>query len=129
LLLQEPFILAAFRYVRGWSPALGRLTRLLVDERNEAAIGVFDGTPSDQDILFIYGAGHIPGLLVALERRGYRETARDWFTAHTERIAFSDVFDTAAGVWRWANGRGSGIGGRGSAAGGRRSGAGGRARP
>jgi hypothetical protein len=105
LLLQEPFILAAFRHVRGWSPALGRLTRLLVDERNEAAITVFDGTPADQDILFIYGAGHIPGLLVALERRGYRETGRDWFTAHTERIAFTDMFDTAAGFWRWANGR------------------------
>lgn len=105
LLLQEPFILAAFRQVKGWSPALGRLTKLLVDERNEAAIGVFDGVPADQDILFIYGAGHIPGLLVALERRGYRETGRDWFTAHTERIAFTDMFDAAAGFWRWANGR------------------------
>lgn len=105
LLLQEPFILAAFRQVRGWSPALGRLTRLLVDERNDAAIAVFDSTAPEQEILFIYGAGHIPGLLAALQHRGYRETGRDWFTAHVERIAFTDMFDTAAGLWRWANGR------------------------
>ncbi len=105
LLLQEPFILAAFRHVRGWSPALGRLSRLLVDERNEAAIGVFDGTPQEQDILFIYGAGHIQGLLDALEQRGYRKAGRDWFTAHTERIAYTDVFDAASGIWRWASGR------------------------
>jgi len=103
LLLQEPLILGAFRLVRGWSPALGRLSHLLVDERNEAAIAVFDGTPADKDVLFLYGAGHIAGLQSALEKRGYRVTARDWFTVHTERIALTDLFDTAAGAWRWAN--------------------------
>jgi hypothetical protein len=105
LLLQEPFILSAFKVVRGWSPQLGRLSRLLVDERNEAAIAVFDDTAAEQDILLLYGAGHVPGLLVALERRGYREVARDWFTAHTERIALTDLFDVAAGAWQWASGR------------------------
>ena len=102
LLLQEPFILSTFRLLRGWSPAVGRLSRLLVDERNEAAIAAFDATPQDEDVLLIYGAGHVAGLLVALERRGYRETARDWFTAHTERIGFSDLFDTAADFWKRA---------------------------
>ena len=105
LLLQEPFILSAFRLLRGWSPQLSRLSRLLVDERNEAAIAVFDETPPEQDILFLYGAGHVPGLLVALERRGYREMARDWFTAHSERIALTDLFDVASGAWQWAAGR------------------------
>jgi hypothetical protein len=105
LLLQEPLILGAFRLLRGWSPSLGRLTRLLVDERNEAAIAVFDEQPSDQDILLIYGAGHIAGLMAALELRGYRKVGRDWFTAHTERIAMTDMFDVAADFWRWANGR------------------------
>ena len=103
LLLQEPFILGAFRMLRGWSPALGRLSHLLVDERNEAAMQAFDSTPPEQDILLIYGAGHVAGLLVALERRGYREVARDWFTAHTERIALTDLFDAATGIWRWAS--------------------------
>jgi hypothetical protein len=105
LLLQEPLILTAMRHVRGWSPSIGRLTRLLVDERNEAAIGIFDGTPREQDILFIYGAGHIAGLVEALEQRGYRKAGRDWFTAHTERIAYTDIFDAASGFWRRASGR------------------------
>jgi hypothetical protein len=105
LLLQEPLILTAMRHVRGLSPSIGRLTRLLVDERNEAAIGVFDKTPVEQDILFIYGAGHIAGLVEALEQRGYRKAGRDWFTAHTERIAYTDIFDAASGFWRRASGR------------------------
>jgi len=103
LLLQEPFILSAFKVLRGWSPQLGRLSRLLVDERNEAAMAAFDGAAEEKDILFVYGAGHVPGLLDALRRRGYREEARDWFTAHSERIAMTDLFDTAADAWRWAS--------------------------
>jgi hypothetical protein len=102
LLLQEPLILSAFRLVSGWSPALGRLTTLLVDERNDAAMATFDTTPADRDALLIYGAGHVPGLLAALTRRGYREEARDWFTAHMERIAFTDWFDVAADWWKRA---------------------------
>ena len=105
LLLQEPLILGAFRLLRGWSPAVGRLGNLLVDERNEAALKVFDSTPVEKDILLIYGAGHVPGLLTALERRGYREVARDWFTAHSERIAGSDWLDIAADFWKRANPR------------------------
>ena len=100
LLLQEPLILGAFRLLRGWSPQIGRLSALLVDERNTAALAVFDATPADRDVLLIYGAGHVPGLLVELERRGYRERARDWFTAHTERIALTDWLDVAAAWWK-----------------------------
>jgi hypothetical protein len=103
LLLQEPLILSAFRMVKGWSPALGRLASLLVDERNDAAMAVFDTTTQDRDVLLIYGAGHVPGLLTALEGRGYSEEARDWFTAHTERIAFTDWFDVAADWWKRSN--------------------------
>ena len=102
LLLQEPLILGAFRLLRGWSPALGRLSNLLVDERNEAALNVFDATPADRDVMLIYGAGHVPGLLTALERRGYREAARDWFTAHSERIAGSDWLDYIGDWWKRA---------------------------
>src|SRR5262249_41350978 len=102
LLLQEPLILGLFKMVRGWSPAVGRLGSLLVDERNDAAMAVFDQTPADTNILLLYGAGHIDGLVGALRRRGYREVARDWFTAHTERIAYTDAFDAAADVWRRA---------------------------
>ncbi len=124
LLLQEPFILGAFRLLRGWSPAVGRLSKLLVDERNEAAIAAFDATPQERDALLIYGAGHVAGLLVALERRGYRETARDWFTAHTERIGFGDLFDAAAGFWKWTSARPrNGAGSRPSSSGARREGA------
>jgi hypothetical protein len=102
MLLQEPMILGLFRAVRGWSPALGRLSALLVDERNDAAITVFDQTPPEQSVLLIYGAGHVQGLLTALQRRGYREQARDWYTAHSERIAFTGLFDTATDWFRGA---------------------------
>lgn len=105
LLLQEPLILGLFKLVRGWSPAVGRLGALLVDERNEAAIAAFDSAPKEQDILFVYGAGHIDGLVTALRRRGYRPAGRDWFTAHSERIAFTNLFDGAADLWR-RSGRG-----------------------
>jgi hypothetical protein len=93
MLLQEPYILAAFTFLRGRTPGLGRLTRLLIDERNAAALQAFDGTAQDQDVLLTYGAGHIPGILAGMTARGYRETARDWFTAHTERIPFADMLD------------------------------------
>jgi hypothetical protein len=102
LLLQEPLILSTFRLVRGWSPGLGRLSALLVDERNDAAMAAFDAAPSDREALIVYGAGHVPGLLTALHRRGYRERGRDWFTAHTEQIPFSDLLDVAGEWWRKA---------------------------
>jgi hypothetical protein len=102
LLLQEPLILGAFRILRGWSPSIGKLSALLVDERNDAAIATFDATPSDQDALIIYGAGHMPGLLAMLRERGYQQTARDWYTAHTERIAYSNLLDHALDWWRKA---------------------------
>lgn len=102
LLLQEPLILGAFRALKGWTPGIGKLSDLLVDERNGAAMAVFDATPADQDILLIYGAGHVPGLVEMLRTRGYREAARDWFTAHSERIAFSDWLDVASEWWKKA---------------------------
>ena len=95
LLLQEPYILGAFRSLRGWAPGLGRLTTLLIDERNAAALAAFDAVPPDRDVLITYGAGHIPGLLAGFTTRGYRETARDWFTAHEERIPYSSLLDAA----------------------------------
>lgn len=91
LLLQEPYLLAMFTVVWGRVPGLRRFTRVIVDERNAAALEAFDGTPPDQDVLITYGAGHIPGILAGLRARGYSETARDWFTAHTERIPFAEM--------------------------------------
>lgn len=98
LLLQEPFILGAFRILRGHVSGLGRLTALLVDERNAAALDVFDTTDAGADVVMTYGAGHVPGILTGLTSRGYRETARDWFTAHEERIPGSNVLDRV-GPW------------------------------
>ncbi len=105
VLLQEPLLLSAFRLVKGWTPGVGRLAALLVDERNAAALDVFDSVDHGQDVAIIYGAGHVPGLLEGLTRRGYREITRDWFTAHTERIPFSDVLDRV-GPWFRAGARG-----------------------
>jgi hypothetical protein len=105
LLLQEPFILAAFTFLRGHTPGLGRLTALLIDERNAAALAAFDAAPPEQDVLVTYGAGHVPGLLAGFTTRGYRETARDWFTAHTERIPFSDMIDRCGDWFRVSLGR------------------------
>jgi hypothetical protein len=68
-------------------------------------MATFDTTPADHDVLLIYGAGHVPGLLSALANRGYQMTARDWFTAHTERIAFTNLLDTAADWLRRAGAR------------------------
>ncbi len=105
LLLQEPFILGAFQYLKAWAPGLGRLTSLLIDERNVAALATFDAVPTDGDVLMMYGAGHIPGLLAGFTARGYRETARDWFTAHAERIPYSDLLDRASDWLRVSFGR------------------------
>ncbi len=105
LLLQEPFILSAFQLLRGWAPGLGRLTTLLIDERNAAALKVFDGVDAGQDVIMTYGAGHIPGLLAGFTARGYRETARDWFTAHSERIPGSAWLDRLSPLFRMEFGR------------------------
>ena len=105
LLLQEPLILGAFQYLRGWAPGLGGLTTLLIDERNAAALDAFDALPRDRDVLLTYGAGHVPGLLASFTARGYRETARDWFTAHEVRIPFSNLLDYADPWFRVSFGR------------------------
>jgi hypothetical protein len=105
LLLQEPLILAAFTFLRGRVSRLGRITALLIDERNAAALAAFDTVPAHKDVIITYGAGHIPGLLAGLSARGYQETARDWFTAHVERIPFSDVLDRRADWFRVSLGR------------------------
>ncbi len=96
LLLQEPFLLSAFRLIKGVSPNLGRLTGLLVDERNAAALAAFDALPEPRDVLMTYGAGHVPGLLAGFRTRGYRVRHQDWYTAHEERIPYSDLLDRAA---------------------------------
>jgi hypothetical protein len=43
-------------------------------------------------------------VVTSLRGRGYRPAGRDWFTAHSERIAFTNIFDTAADFWRRAGG-------------------------
>lgn len=86
MLLQEPLILGAFQVARGVSPVLGRMGALLLDERNAAAVAAFDAAPSEPDALIIYGAGHVGGLVAALQEGGYRRAGRDWYTAMSERI-------------------------------------------
>jgi hypothetical protein len=105
LLLQEPFILGAFRLFRGWAPGLGRLTGLLIDERNAAALKVFDELDDRSDILMMYGAGHVPGLLEGFHARGYRIVGREWSTAHEERIPYSDLLDRCGPLWKVQFGR------------------------
>ena len=100
LLLQEPFILSAFQFLRGRAPQLGRLTALLIDERNEAALKAFDSVDEAKDVLMTYGAGHVPGLLAGFTTRGYRVSARDWFTAHEERIPYSQYLDRVGPLFR-----------------------------
>lgn len=108
LLLQEPLVLTMFQFARGCAPNLGRLTALLIDERNGAALETFDRVDAAPDVLMTYGAGHAPGLLAGLTARGFREYARDWFTAHEERIPFSDVLDVAAPWFRVSFGKPAG---------------------
>lgn len=112
LLLQEPWILSVFRLVKGISPNLGRLTGLLVDERNAAALATFDtlAGPAAQDVLITYGAGHVPGLLAGFRTRGYRVRHQDWYTAHEERIPYTDLLDRAAPIFAQRGSKGAGSG-------------------
>lgn len=102
MLLQEPLILGAFQFARGVSPVLGRMGALLLDERNAAAIAAFDAAPAEQDALIIYGAGHVAGLVAALQERGYRRAGRDWHTAMSERIDPLDWLRAAFGAGQGA---------------------------
>lgn len=95
MLLHEPYILSAFQFLRGHAPGLRRLTALLIDQRNTAALAAVDALTPDREMLMTYGAGHIPGLVGGLTDRGYREVAREWHTAHAERIPLTDLLDRA----------------------------------
>ena len=96
-LLQEPLLLGAVGLLRGRLTGLGGMTHLLIDERNTAALAAFDSADGTRDAVMMYGAGHIPGLLAGFERRGFREAGREWYTAHEERIPYTDFFDRLAG--------------------------------
>jgi hypothetical protein len=81
LLLQEPLILQAFNGVRSWLPPLRRMSDVLIEQRNQAAIDAFDRVDPDEDVLIIYGAGHMQGLLDALRERWYWRKEESWYTA------------------------------------------------
>lgn len=108
VLLGEPLVLATLKTVKGVVPGIGRTAALLIDERNEAALAAFDGLETTDDVIMTYGAAHISGLLAGFRARGYRLRARDWFTAHEERLPYTDMFDRWAGSVRSAFGRSPG---------------------
>jgi hypothetical protein len=97
LLLQEPLILATFNLLRTWVPPLRRMSQVLIEERNRAAIEAFDRVPPDQDALIIYGAGHMSGLLEALRDRWYWRTGESWHTAIRGETLFGGVRSLFAG--------------------------------
>ena len=92
LLLQEPLLLSAFNGLRGWVPGLHRFSEVLIEERNRAAIAAFDSVPADQDVLIIYGAGHVAGIMDALRERWYWRRSETWHTAFRGESLFPDFF-------------------------------------
>jgi hypothetical protein len=90
LLLQEPLILSAFNSARHFLPALRRVNDVLIEERNRAAMAAFDAVPADRDVLIIFGAGHIAGLMDALRDRWYWRKSEEWHTAYRGESLFSD---------------------------------------
>jgi len=97
LLLEEPLILAAFNSVRSWLPGLRRFNDVLIEERNRAAIAAFDSVPADQDVLIIYGAGHVSGLLDALRERWYWRKSETWHTAFRGEPLLGGMFGELTG--------------------------------
>ncbi len=92
MLLQEPLILSTFNSVRHVLPGLRRINDVLIEERNRAAIAAFDSVPADQDVLIIYGAGHVAGLMEALRERWYWRRSEEWHTAFRGEPLFADPF-------------------------------------
>jgi len=90
LLLQEPLILSLFKGLRTFVPTVRRFNDVLIEERNRAAIRAFDAVPADQDVLIIYGAGHVSGLLDALRDRWYWRKSESWHTAFRGESLFGD---------------------------------------
>jgi hypothetical protein len=81
LLLQEPLILSTFNTLRSFLPMLRRFNDVLIDKRNRAAISAFDAADPQRDVLIIYGAGHVEGLMDALRERWYWRKSETWHTA------------------------------------------------
>jgi len=81
LLLQEPLILSLFNSVKGFLPTLRRFNDVLIERRNAAALAAFDALPVEQNVLIIYGAGHVAGLLSSLRERWYWRRSETWHTA------------------------------------------------
>lgn len=92
MLLQEPRILSAFNALRGFVPSLSRISEVLVEERNRAAMAAFDQVPADQDVLVIYGAGHVSGLMDHLRERWYWRKSETWHTAYRGESPLADPF-------------------------------------
>jgi hypothetical protein len=107
MLLQEPLILSAFNSVRTWLPGLRRFNDVLIEERNRAAIAAFDSVPPDEDVLIIYGAGHIAGLMDALRERWYWRKSETWHTAFRGEPLFGGPFADLFGRVRDLFGLGS----------------------
>jgi hypothetical protein len=93
MLLQEPLILSTFNTLRSFVPALRRFNDVLIEERNRAAIAAFDAVPADEDVLIIYGAGHVAGLMSALRERWYWRKSETWYTAFRGETPLTGLMD------------------------------------
>ncbi len=89
MLLFTPVLLRLLGGLSGRIPALGRLRELLVSDRNRAALDAMEATARDRDVLILYGAAHVSGLMEGLARRGYVAERASWATAYIRRAPWS----------------------------------------
>ena len=77
--------------------------RLILDTRNEVAIQGIDEHLKDSNIVTIWGAAHLPGIEKRLQKNGFREVRREWFTVYTVRnYSFLDAIKKSMGVTKEA---------------------------
>jgi len=82
MLLFTPALLRLMSGLSSRIPTVGRLRELLVSDRNRAALDAVESVDPARNLLILYGAAHVTGLMEGLARRRFEGQDVTWLTAY-----------------------------------------------
>jgi hypothetical protein len=90
MLLFTPALLRLMGGLSAKIPTVGRLRDLLLSDRNRAALDAMEeAADPGRDVLILYGAAHVTGLVEGLARRGFVVESVTWQTAYLRRAPWA----------------------------------------
>jgi hypothetical protein len=89
MLLLTPALLRVMSGLSARIPTIGRLRELLLSDRNRTALDAMEAATPNRDVIILYGAAHLTGLMQGLARRGFTADTAAWYTAYARRAPWA----------------------------------------